>query len=635
MLLFAILAPLVGFFLLFLLGKNLSFIQQGYLACCSVFFSFLAFCYLFFNFSLTKTPINYNLFTWLELRGLSVSFGFLLDNLSFVMVLIITGIGLLIHFYSIGYMKNEESSYRYFSFLNLFIFFMLLLVIANNLVLLFLGWEGVGLCSYLLIGFYLEKKTASKAAKKAFIVNRIGDFCFVIALMLIFFMFGSFDFWTIQTEFNKTTFEQELILLTTLMLFLSATGKSAQIPLHIWLPDAMEGPTPVSALIHAATMVTAGIYLIARLHFLFIAAETTLFIMLILGSLTALLGAAVAIVQTDLKKILAYSTISQLGYMFMALGVGAFSTAIFHLLTHAFFKALLFLSAGALIYALYHEQDIRNMGKLKSKMPLIWSAFAVGSWCLTGLPLAAGFFSKDEILFSVFLGSMRFPLFFVIGIFTSLLSAIYTYRMMNLVFYSNERKTHKIKKIPKTMQAVLQILILGSVSVGFLGVPHFLEKIHLQNIFAHYFHSFFTEKVLPTTDVAFLSANLSPLMKEVFVLGLSVFVSGLGMLWMYYKYCHKNWKVAKRTNYIHYILQKKFFIEELYYGIIILPLKTISQNIFLRWGEQKFMRWNLQIFSQSALFVGSLLSSWHNGKLFRYTLTMLFGIVAIVYFFIF
>ena len=634
MLLVAILAPLAGFLFLFSLGKKFSVNVQGYFACFSIFLSFFIFCYLFLQFHLTKTPVDINIFSWLNLKGLDITFGLLLDKLSFIMIIIITGIGFLIHFYSIGYMQEEKSSYRYFSFLSLFIFFMLLLVTANNLVLLFLGWEGVGLCSYLLIGFYLEKPVASAAAKKAFLVNRIGDFFLMIALMLIFFLFGTFHFASIKAQLEINVFDQNLVLITTLMLFLSATGKSAQIPLHIWLPDAMEAPTPVSALIHAATMVTAGIYLIARLHFLFVLAPTTIFIILIFGSLTALLGASIAIVQTDIKKILAYSTISQLGYMFMALGVGAFSTTIFHLLTHAFFKALLFLSAGALILVLHHEQDIRKMGQLKKKIPLIWFSFAIGSWSLAGLPLASGFFSKDEILLSVL--QSYAPIFFGIGIFTAFLSAIYTYRMMNLVFYSNERKKHTIKKLPFSMSLVLKILIVGTIVCGFLGLPHFLKTIHLYNLLENYFQPFFsTITIAPQTKFFSFLENWTLLGKELFVLTLSLCVSFLGLFFMFSKFHSKEWNLEKKPNFIYRFLAKKYYIETIYSYILLRPLQIISLRIFNNWSEKKLIRSSLQILRYCAVYTGELISTWHNGKLFRYTLTMLLGIVIMLYLFLF
>ena len=632
----AIIAPFLGFLFLSFCRKRFTPKLLGYFSCISIFYSFSVFCYLFIQFSQQNIPVIYQAFSWLDIKNLTINVGFLLDNLSFVMVLTITGIGLLIHFYSIGYMEKEESAYRYFSFLNLFIFFMLVLVSADNLVLVFLGWEGVGLCSYLLIGFYLEKKSASQAAKKAFIVNRIGDFSFIIALMLVYFLFGTFNFLEIQKEFQAQKYNEVLIFFTTLAIFFTAAGKSAQLPLHVWLPDAMEGPTPVSALIHAATMVTAGIYLIAKLHFLFLFSPTTLLVILAFGTLTALLGASIAIVQTDIKKILAYSTISQLGYMFMALGVGAFTAAIFHLLTHAFFKALLFLSAGALIYALSHEQDIRKMGKLKEKMPLIWLAFSVGSWCLAGLPLASGFFSKEEILFSVFqrginIGSSFILFFFIVGMLTAFLSAIYSYRMMNLVFYSNERKVYSVQKINFFMRVVLQILILGSLLVGLLGLSHFLEKINLKNIIVIYFGEFFYTTSVKETQI-FLS-NWSFLMKEFFVLGLSLLTAFLGFFWMFFKYRNKVYNSKKPTNFAYCLVENHFYIEHFYQFFIVLPLQKLSQG-FYRVGEQKVMSWLIQVFSSSAVFFGALFSRWHNGKIIRHSLTMLLGLLVIIYFFL-
>ena len=633
----AIIAPFLGFLFLSFCRKRFTPKLLGYFSCISVFYSFFIFCYLFIQFSQFHIPITYNTFSWLDIKNLTISVGFLLDNLSFVMVLIITGIGSLIHFYSIGYMVNEKSAYRYFSFLNLFIFFMLVLVSADNLVLVFLGWEGVGLCSYLLIGFYLDKKSASDAAKKAFIVNRIGDFSFIVALMLVYFLFGTFNFLEIQEAFQPQKYNEFLIFLTTLTIFFSAAGKSAQLPLHVWLPDAMEGPTPVSALIHAATMVTAGIYLIAKLHFVFVFSPTTLLVILAFGAFTALLGASIAIVQTDIKKILAYSTISQLGYMFMALGVGAFTSAIFHLLTHAFFKALLFLAAGALIYALSYEQDIRKMGKLKAKMPLIWLAFSVGSWCLAGLPLASGFFSKEEILFSIFqkgvnIGSSFIVFFFIIGMLTAFLSAIYSYRMMNLVFYSNERKVYSVQKINVFMRSVLQILILGSFIVGLLGLSHFFEKIGLQNIIAVYFSDFFNTTSIKTTQ-SFLP-NWSFLIKELFVLGLSLLLAFLGFFWMLSKYRNRSYSPKKTRSFVYRLVENHFYIDHFYQFFIVLPLQKLSQ-VFYWLGEQKVMFWLIQGFSSLAVFIGSLFSRWHNGKIIRHSLIMIGGLVIMIYFFLF
>ena len=608
--------PLLGSLFLLFLGQKLKRIHTSIIGTGSVCCSFVLCLFLFSSFlaggnNLADKNFEYYFYPWLELDGLQVSVSFLLDSLSFVMVLIITGVGFLIHLYSVGYMKEEKSYSRFFSFLNLFVFFMLILVMADNLVLLFLGWEGVGLCSYLLIGFYLEKEAAAKAAKKAFVVNRIGDFCFIVALMFVFYLFGTFEISAIKNSLASQP-SQVWIDWLTLLLFLSATAKSAQIPLHIWLPDAMEGPTPVSALIHAATMVTAGVYLLAKFHFLFILSPLVLSVILVVGTATALLGSLIAIVQNDVKKILAYSTISQLGYMFMALGVGAFSSAIFHLTTHAFFKALLFLSAGALIYVLHHEQNIQKMGGLRKKIPQIWLPFSIGAWCLAGLPLASGFFSKDEILWQVYQGSFYAQWFLGIGILTAFLSSIYTYRMMNLIFYSAEKFVHTPKKLPLTMRSVLLVLAGGSILIGFLGLPHFLG---LKNLFSSYFHSFFITK--PSTPLVSMQA-------ELLIVIVSVLLSLLGMFWMRAKYYRPKKESINSFNhfflikFFHKIAENKFYIETLYNFILIKPLQGLSQNIFLQFVEKKIFPQCSKVFSNSVFLLASVLSLWQNGQFFRF-----------------
>ncbi len=618
--------PLLSSLFLLFLGQKLKRVQTGIIGTASVFCSFVLCLFLFSSFlsgadNFGEQNFEYYFYPWLEIGDFQVAVSFLLDSLSFVMVLIITGVGFLIHLYSIGYMKNENSNARFFSFLNLFVFFMLILVMADNLVFLFLGWEGVGLCSYLLIGFYLEKDAAAKAAKKAFVVNRIGDFCFVITLMLAFALFSSFEISAIKSSLANSQPDQIWINWLTLLLFLSATAKSAQIPLHIWLPDAMEAPTPVSALIHAATMVTAGIYLLAKFHFLFILSPLVLSIILIVGTTTALLGSLIATVQNDVKKILAYSTISQLGYMFMALGVGAFSSAIFHLTTHAFFKALLFLSAGALIYVLHHEQDLRKMGALKKKIPQIWLPFSIGAWCLAGLPLASGFFSKDEILWQVYQGSFYAQWFLGVGILTVFFSSIYTYRMMNLIFYSDEKLLHTPKKLPLTMHSVLLVLAGSSILIGFLGLPHFLG---LKNLFSSYFHSFFI--------ASFVTPPVSQ-QAELLIVTISVVLALLGMLWMRAKYYRvtKKEKFNFLANFFYKIAENKFYIERLYNFILIKPLQILSQNIFLQLVEKKIFPQCSKIFSNSAYFLAGALSLWQNGKFFRYTVTILLGVVILIY----
>ena len=385
--------------------------------------------------------INQTLFTWFTAGDFSVDLALRLDALSAVMILVITGIGSLIHIYSTAYMHEEtdEAFGRFFSYLNLFCFFMLMLVLGSNVLVMFVGWEGVGLCSYLLIGFYYEKKSASDAAKKAFVVNRIGDFAFLLGALLLVVTFNSLDFTTIALAAKEMPVEVTFgtISLITLLMFIGATGKSAQIPLYVWLPDAMEGPTPVSALIHAATMVTAGVYMIGRNAVLFEHAPITLQVVAVVGAATALMAGTIGLVQTDIKRVLAYSTVSQLGYMFLAMGMGAFGAGIFHLMTHAFFKACLFLGSGAVIHALHGEQDIRKMGGLKKHIPITYWTFVIASVAIAGVPGLAGFFSKDEILYKTF--SSGHTLLWVVGVLTSLMTATYMFRLVFLTFFGERR----------------------------------------------------------------------------------------------------------------------------------------------------------------------------------------------------
>ncbi len=427
-------------------------------------------------------------FTWLaglpfhmadgRIATFTADWGFLLDPLSSVMILVITGIGFLIHVYSTGYMAHDTGYYRFFGYLNLFVFFMLMLVLANNYVLLFVGWEGVGLCSYLLIGFYFHKKSAGDAGKKAFIVNRIGDAGFVLGMLMLFSLLGTARFVDVNkalADMPAETIEFGALSATALLLFIGATGKSAQFPLYVWLPDAMEGPTPVSALIHAATMVTAGVYMIARSHALFSLAPKTLGIVAITGAFTAMLAASIGLVQNDIKRVLAYSTVSQLGYMVLALGVGAYWVAVFHLFTHAFFKALLFLGSGSVIHAMSGEQDMRRMGALKDKIPIThWTMF-IGSVAIAGIPGLAGFFSKDEILWQTYISPVGSKVLYAMGLITAGMTAFYMWRLMYMTFYGTSRVAPevaaKIHESPPAMTIPLEVLAAGSIVAGWVGIP--------------------------------------------------------------------------------------------------------------------------------------------------------------------
>ena len=494
--------PLLGAAINGLLGKKLSPRVISAVGCGSIFLSFVV-ALLSFVVLLGLAPeqrqITNHLFTWIQAGDFVSEVSFLMDPLSAVMILVVTGVGFLIHVYSIGYMTGESGYYRFFAYMNLFIFMMSILVLADNYLLMFVGWEGVGLCSYLLIGYYFDTRVAGDAAKKAFIVNRIGDFGFLLGIFLIFQNFGSVNFMqvfgAVAEQFPSPSAEFGILGAITILLFLGAVGKSAQIPLFVWLPDAMAGPTPVSALIHAATMVTAGVYMIARSSALYSRAPETMMIVAGVGVATALLAALIALTQRDIKKVLAYSTVSQLGYMFLAVGVGAFSAGIFHLYTHAFFKALLFLGSGSVILAMHHEQDMLKMGGLKKYLPITWATMGIATLAIAGIPLFSGFFSKDEILWSSLVSEHGSGIFYVIGVAVAGLTAFYMARLMYLTFYGAERFVgshtndgdhhHEPKEPSGVVTGPLIILAVFSALAGLVGLPawmwntnhfeHFLE----------------------------------------------------------------------------------------------------------------------------------------------------------------
>ncbi len=500
--------PLAGFVVLALLGDRIKRDGEqfgaGLLACAAVLLSFGCALWTALHLGdasalleqqrqalgLTERPAPYTPYQpsfeglgldFLDVAGLRVPFSLLLDQLTVVMMLVVTGIGSLIHVYSLGYMAHDEERVRFFSYLNLFTFFMLLLVMGGSLPLVFIGWEGVGLCSYLLIGFWYKKKSASDAGKKAFIVNRVGDAGLILGMIVAFDSFGTLNLFELASEAAKRPAEGWLVFgpvtLLCLLLFVGACGKSAQIPLYVWLPDAMEGPTPVSALIHAATMVTAGVYMVARLGALYSISETALGVVAVVGTLTAFVAATIALVQTDIKRVLAYSTLSQLGYMFLACGVGAFGYAVFHLYTHAFFKALLFLGSGSVIHAMSGEQDMRKMGGLRSKISWTFGTFAVGTAAIAGIPFLAGFFSKDGILAAA-LEAHR-PGLFAVGLLTAVMTAFYMGRLLFLTFFGSFRGGHEaehhLHESPWSMLAPLVVLALGSIGAGYVHVPEFIR----------------------------------------------------------------------------------------------------------------------------------------------------------------
>jgi NADH-quinone oxidoreductase subunit L len=522
--------------------------------------------------------------------------GYLLDPLSCVMVLVVTGVGFLIHVYSIGYMAHEGGYYRFFGYLNLFMFAMLTLVLANNLLLLFVGWEGVGLCSYLLIGFYFLKKSASDAGKKAFIVNRIGDTGFLLAIFLIATTFGTIRFTSqgldasvfpgvMQTlsamvEHSTLAVGAPILTMIALLLFVGATGKSAQLPLYVWLPDAMEGPTPVSALIHAATMVTAGVYMVARMNAIYQLAPAAMDVMAVVGALTAIFAASMALVQNDIKKVLAYSTISQLGYMFLALGVGAFAAGIFHLMTHAFFKALLFLGAGSVIHSLSGEQDIRKMGGMFNAIPKTAWPFLFATLAITGMPGFAGFFSKDEILGKAFSRSAmidRYLALWIVGVITAGITAFYMFRLLFQTFFGLSRVSHEVEhhihESPPSMTVPLAILMLLSIIGGWVALPVLWGR---SSPFETFLDPVLTGVVPETAAVHFAHHTL---LTEYLLMAVSVGMALLG-LWqayrLYLEFPHLHEKVAASWPRLHKVLLNKYYVDEIYDALFVNRIKDLS-----------------------------------------------------------
>lgn len=520
-----------------------------------------------------------------EVARFTVDWGFLLDPLSSVMVLVVTGIGFLIHVYSTGYMHEEDGFYRFFAYLNLFMFSMLTLILGSNYLMMFIGWEGVGLCSYLLIGYYFLKKSAGDAAKKAFVVNRVGDWGLSIGILLIFVTFGTMEFTrvgeAVRAGAASGVFQvsSPIFIGIALALFVGATGKSAQIPLYVWLPDAMEGPTPVSALIHAATMVTAGVYMVARSNWIFQMAPEAMAIVAIVGAMTALFAASIGLVQNDIKRVLAYSTVSQLGYMFLALGVGAFAAGVFHLMTHAFFKALLFLGSGSVIHALHHEQDMRKMGALRKKIPITFATMAIGTLAIAGTPLLSGFFSKDEILWKAFSSPQGSPILWIIGVVVAGMTAFYMFRLLFMTFYGESRVDHHVEhhihESPRSMTIPLIVLAVGSVLAGYLGIPAWL---HGSNVFEHWLEPVFTPlPVIPVEEAHYSHA---------FEAGMAVFsvlVALTGAFIAYTAYGKKSdlpARVSTSLKGVYTALLNKWYIDEVYDFAFVNRAKELGASLW-------------------------------------------------------
>lgn len=617
--------PLIGF-LVNGLGRNtLSKSLVAFVGCLSVLASFALSLAVFLELNAAETKsFIIPIFDWISAGSVKIPFSFLIDPLSALMLLIVTGIGFLIHLYSAGYMHHDTGFGKFFAYLNLFIFFMLLLVLGSNYVVMFIGWEGVGLCSYLLIGFWFSNPSYASAAKKAFIMNRIGDLGFLIAVFLIFATFNSVEFASIFPQAANMASGDSILILITALLFVGAIGKSAQIPLFTWLPDAMAGPTPVSALIHAATMVTAGIYMIARSNILFTLAPETLTVISIIGLATLLLAAAIAVSQTDIKKVLAYSTVSQLGYMFLGLGVGAYTGAFFHVITHAFFKALLFLGAGSVIHAMSNEQDMRNMGGLKKKLPITYLTMMIGTIAIAGLPPFSGFFSKDEILAHVY---QHNQLFWAIGLLGAVFTSFYMFRMMYLTFNGKFRGTteqeHHLHESPASMTIPLVVLAILSALGGLIGIPAVLGGDHwLEAFLAPVF-------ALSATKMSGLTLDHST---EYILMAVSVAAALIAMLFAYNRYVKQSHipaeDSAERTSLAR-LSYNKFYIDELYNVLITRPLDTLS-SFFYKTVDKFGIDGIVNGLGKSAIESSKGLRLFQTGMVGFYIFMMVAGILALL-----
>ncbi len=673
MLLLIPLFPFIGFLINAGIGKRLSKSASGLVAVAAMVASFAVAVTAVIQLAglpeESRAIVN-RIFTWITAGTFTADFTLRLDPLSALMILVITGIGSLIHIYSTSYMHEEpDSEYaRYFSYLNLFAAFMLVLVLGSNFLVMFVGWEGVGLCSYLLIGFYYTKKSASDAGKKAFIVNRVGDFGFILGVLMLFVKFGSVDFQEIAHQASLLSPEVAFgtVSLATLLLFVGATGKSAQIPLYIWLPDAMEGPTPVSALIHAATMVTAGVYMIGRNAVLFSLAPDTLMVVAVIGAATAFFAGTIGLVQNDIKRVLAYSTVSQLGYMFLAMGVGAYTAGIFHLYTHAFFKALLFLGSGAVIHALAGEQDIRRMGGLKDKLPITYWTFLIGSLAIAGVPGLAGFFSKDEILFKTYAGGHT--LLWVVGMLTSLMTATYMFRLVFLTFWGESRTPaaahghdahghdahghgghgDHLHDAPKPMAFALIALTVGSVLAGYIGLPHALggsnrlEKWLEPSLTAPHMEASAVAGA-GTTEPAEAAApaaaehggegeHAESTGVELGLMGLSsvVALSGIGLAWFFFVADPRRAEsVAQSFSGLRTVLLNKYYVDEAYDAAIVQPLKITSEQVLWKVVDANGIDGAVNGAAESVGGLGELLRRLQTGSVRAYAASLLLGAVLV------
>jgi len=624
------LLPGASAFLLAVFGRWLPKKYVSWQACLSVFASFVLSLVSFFGLlkvAPESLPVIKHLFRWIQAGFFSADIAFQLDPLSSIMTLVVTGVGFLIHVYSVGYMGHDRGYTRYFTYLNLFTFAMLILVLGSNLVLMFVGWEGVGLCSYLLIGFWFEKPSAASAGKKAFIVNRIGDAAFILGIFFILINIGSGEFRALNEAIAAGEIAPALATLIALLLFAGATGKSAQIPLYIWLPDAMEGPTPVSALIHAATMVTAGVYMVCRMNLLFTLSGVAGQVVAVVGALTAIFAATMALTQNDIKRVLAYSTISQIGYMFIGCGVGAYAAGMFHLYTHAFFKSLLFLAAGSVMHALSGELDMRKMGGLRKYLPLTYPTFLVGAIAIAGVPFLSGFFSKDAILTQAFAQGQYFV--WAMGIMGAVLTAFYMFRLVFLTFFGEERLDHKVKEhlheSPSVMTVPLIILACFSVLAGYVGLPVVLgERANLFNRFL--------EPVIHPAREAHLGIGAEWLL---ILISVAVALGGIYIAYVFYfKSPRTPHRIVARLPWLYRLLYNKYYVDEAYSAIFVNPTVKGSQAVYDHF-DLKVIDGTINGTAAAAGFSGRILSLLQSGMVKDYALILLLGVAIFIGYLVF
>ena len=628
-----LLAPLVGFLLNGFRFRSGNYKLAGAIATGAAFLSFLASICLFSHLLKLEGEnrrLVFALFDWITVGEFNVGASFVVDPLSAVMILVITGVGTLIHLFSVGYMSHDARPTKYFAYLNLFLFNMLILVLGESLLTMFVGWEGVGLCSYLLIGFWFKDADKAAAGMKAFITNRVGDAAFLLGIFLLFSHFGTISF----DGLNKMAhgLPPELgwggpLTIACLFLFVGATGKSAQIPLYVWLPDAMAGPTPVSALIHAATMVTAGVYMIVRMSPIFMLAPNALHVVAIVGALTALMAATIGLTQWDIKKVLAYSTVSQLGYMFLAVGVGAFGAAMFHLVTHAFFKALMFLGSGSVIHAMHEEQDIRKMGGLKKYLPITHFTFLMGWLAIIGMPPFAGFFSKDEILWNAFSSPLGNKALWVLGVAGAAMTAFYMTRLMALTFWGKSRVPASVHPHESPVTMTIPLIVLGLLSVvgGWMGIPHVISSIlpaHIPNLFEEWLHPVMAH--LPAGEHHYSAVT------EWILMGVSVSIAGISA-WLAYDFyivdTEKPKELVAKIQKLYQAVYNKYYVDEAYAKMIIRPLVEGSKDLWF-YVDVNFIDKGTYLAGDLVRGFGANLRTLQNGNMQQYAMYIAVGVAV-------